>query len=99
MPCQMESSNMWLPMWFNDSWRAEFSEEEILQFKRYQKIMLLNNSEHSIDDPEFDLLRQPGWRGLIVSLYVAVIAAGLIGNVIVVYVVARNKNMQNITLL
>jgi neuropeptide Y receptor len=96
VPCPMESANMWL--WnFNDTWLSSLSPEERSTLQHLQSKMLYNFSDHSIDDPEFDLLRQPGWRGLIVSLYVAVIAAGIVGNVIVVYVVARNKSMQNIT--
>ena len=51
----------------------------------------------SIDHSEFDLLHRPAWRGLLMTLYILVILLGLLGNTVVVFVVVRNRKMQNVT--
>ena len=52
---------------------------------------------HHVDHPEFDFLRRPAWRGLVMALFITVILVGLVGNTIVVFVVVKNRNMQNVT--
>lgn len=58
---------------------------------------MLKNFTGDLNDPQFDLLRRPAWRGLMMALYVTVILVGMIGNCIVVFVVCRNRKMQNVT--
>ena len=72
---------------------AQMSLEELKQLERE----MVNNYSHSINDPQFDLLRSPVWRGLVLTLYVAVILIGTVGNTVVVYVVARHRKMHNVT--
>ena len=50
-----------------------------------------------VDDPDFDMLRHPVWRGVVVTLYVFVIVLGVVGNSVVVYIVASNAKMHNVT--
>ena len=57
---------------------------------------MLNTSLH-VDSADFDLLRSPVWRALITALYLMVILMGIIGNSLVVYVVIKHKQLQNIT--
>ena len=66
------------------------------QLKELQRDMLVNLTHH-VNDPAFDLLRSPAWRGLVLALYVAVIIVGMAGNAIVIFVVFKNRNMQNVT--
>lgn len=72
---------------------AQMSLEELKQLERE----MVNNYSHSINDPQFDLLRSPVWRGLVLTLYIAVILIGTVGNTVVVYVVARHRKMHNVT--
>ncbi len=58
---------------------------------------VMENYSLHYDMSAYDILRQPAWRGIILALYISVILIGIAGNTIVVYVVARNKNMQNVT--
>ena len=50
-----------------------------------------------VDHPDFDLLRRPAWRGVVLTFYISVIVIGLVGNAVVVFIVAKNKHMQNVT--
>ena len=68
---------------------------ELIEQRR--DIMRNLSDAHHIDDPEFDYLRRSGWRGLILALYITVICIGIAGNSLVVFVVCRNKHMQNVT--
>ncbi len=77
----------------NYSMIAELSFAELQQLERE----MLRNISHSINDPEYDILRSPAWRGLILTLYIAVIFIGMVGNAIVIYVVIRHRNMHNVT--
>lgn len=72
---------------------AQMSLEDLKQLERE----MVNNYSHSINDPQFDLLRSPIWRGLVLTLYVAVILIGTVGNTVVVYVVFRHRKMHNVT--
>ena len=58
--------------------------------------MMTNHSLH-VDHEDFDLLRSPAWRALIIGLYLMVILIGVVGNSLVVYVVAKHRQLQNIT--
>lgn len=78
---------------FNSSMLAQMSLEQLRQLERE----MVTNHSFSVDDPQFDLLRSSVWRGLVLTLYVAVILVGTIGNIIVVYVVARHRKMHNVT--
>lgn len=63
-------------------------------------VVIFNWSEEirmHIDDPDFDVLRNPLCRGLVVALYVFIIVLGIVGNSIVIYIVARNVKMRNVT--
>ncbi|KAK2191745.1 hypothetical protein NP493_46g01100 [Ridgeia piscesae] len=63
-------------------------------------IVMFNWSEEiriHIDDPDFDILRHSLWRGLVVALYVFIIVLGIVGNSIVIYIVAKNAKMRNVT--
>jgi len=51
----------------------------------------------SVDDPDFDLLRQPDLRIFMLALYITVIITGLVGNTTVVGIVMKNRKMQNVT--
>ena len=65
---------------------------------RLLKEMLSNwSKQHHVDDPDFDFMRRPAWRGLLMALFITVILVGLVGNTIVVFVVVKNRNMQNVT--
>lgn len=94
---------MWLYL-FNTTVSAEelaqFSEEE-LKLLQHDYMMVSSNASccyhHHVDDPEYDFLRRPAWRGLILTLYVTVIVIGLVGNAVVVFIVAKSKHMQNVT--
>ena len=52
---------------------------------------------HHVDDPDFDIVRHPIWRGIMTTLFITVILLGLIGNIIVITIVLKNRNMQNVT--
>ena len=84
---------MWL---LNDSMRAEFTPVELRQLE-WMMFQNISETHRGIDDPEYDLLRTATWRGLVLTLYIAVILIGITGNTIVIYVVVRNKHMQNVT--
>ena len=76
-----------------DAGFSELSYVELLQLER--EIMM--NWSNSINDPQFDILRKPAWRGLVLALYITTILVGIIGNGIVFLVVVKNKNMQTVT--
>lgn len=76
----------------------DLAELSFVQLIEIHRAMLHNwSAYHTIDDPEFDLLRRPAWRGLMMALFITVILIGMIGNVIVVFIVARNRHMHNVT--
>lgn len=77
---------------------AEFSELSDDEFRLLYKMITGNyTGTHHVDDPQFDMLHRPAWRGLVLTLYISVIVIGLVGNVVVVFIVARSKHMQNVT--
>ena len=78
----------WFIVEYND-----FTWQEIEWSAIHNEVMMnwTNNEQ------QFDLLKRPVWRGIILALYVSIITVGIMGNGIVVYIVARNKNMHNIT--
>ena len=78
---------------FNDSMFEHLSEADIQLLHEE----MIANWSHTINDPAFDILRSPVWRGLVITLYIVVIVVGLVGNVIVICVVIRNRSMQNVT--
>lgn len=85
--------------WWSSLNYSVLADLPVAEWQRWEKEMLemLNNASHSVNDPSFDILRSPAWRGLILTLYVAVILVGMVGNTIVIFVVIRNRNMQNVT--
>ncbi len=85
------SQSLWQSL--NSSMLAQMSLEQLRQLEQD----MLHNLSHTINDPEFDLLRSPAWRGLVLTIYVAVILVGTVGNTVVVYVVARHRKMHNVT--
>ena len=58
---------------------------------------IMNMYNMTFDHSEYDILRLPMWRGLVLTLYIIVILIGITGNSIVIYVVIRNRHMQNVT--
>ena len=91
----MAHSDTWWAA-FNYSSSDQLSEEDWRRLAR-EMMAEIRNETKSVNDPEFDILRSPAWRGLILTLYVAVILIGMVGNSIVIFVVIRNRNMQNVT--
>jgi neuropeptide Y receptor len=49
------------------------------------------------DEQEMDILKKPVWKFSIILLYVIIIIIGLVSNMIVIYIVARNKKLHNST--
>ncbi|KAK2170651.1 hypothetical protein LSH36_1g03035 [Paralvinella palmiformis] len=72
--------------------QRQFLQELIEQLHRE----VMNNWTERYEE-QLDVLKRPVWRGLIVALYISIIVVGLVGNGIVVFVVAKNRHMHNIT--
>ncbi len=83
----------WPAPGFNSSMLAQMSLEELRQLERE----MVHNFSYSVNEAEFDLLRSTVWRALVLTLYVTIILVGTVGNVTVVYVVARHRKMHNVT--
>lgn len=80
----------------------EMSMEEIE--KLWAQMQANNGSSSSVDDmlnsysdPNFDALKTPGWRAVVITLYVLVITLGTLFNGIVLYLLVRNSSMWNVT--
>ena len=82
-----------LPQWMlnNDTAFTDMSAAEIMY------ILHNMNMTQMVDHTEFDILRLPVWKGLVLTLYIIIIFIGISGNSIVIYVVLRNRHMQNVT--
>ena len=55
---------------------------------------MFHNLSSDIRHSEYDMLHEPAWRGLVITLYAIVIIMGICGNSIVIFIVARNKVLR-----